>query len=50
VSWVKRGRDRMVSHVWHASNREGEGTTLTIGRRSSQRFIRSYDLALISRA
>ncbi len=43
VSWVKRGRDGAVSHVWHASNREGEGTTLYIGRRSSQRFMRIYD-------
>jgi hypothetical protein len=43
VSWVRRGRDGTVSHVWHASNREGEGTTLYIGRRSSQRFMRIYD-------
>lgn len=43
VSWVKRGRDGTVSHVWHASNRDGEGTTLYIGRRSSQRFMRIYD-------
>ncbi len=40
VSWVKRGRDGTVSHAWHASNGEREGTTLYVGRRSSQRFMR----------
>src|SRR6266536_5493986 len=43
VSWVKRGRDGAISHVWHSSNRDGEGTTLYVGRRSSQRFMRIYD-------
>jgi hypothetical protein len=43
VSWVKRGRDGTVSHAWHSSNGEGEGTTLYVGRRSSQRFMRIYD-------
>lgn len=43
VSWVKRGRDGAISHVWHSSNRDGEGTPLYIGRRSSQRFMRIYD-------
>jgi hypothetical protein len=43
VSWVKRGRDGTVGHAWHASNGEREGTTLYIGRRSSQRFMRIYD-------
>ncbi len=43
VSWVKRGRDGMVSHAWHASNGDREGTTLYIGQRSSQRFMRIYD-------
>lgn len=43
VSWVKRGRDGTVSHSWHASNRDTEGTTLYVGRRSSQRFMRIYD-------
>ena len=43
VSWVKRGRDGTVSYAWHSSNGEGEGTTLYVGRRSSQQFMRIYD-------
>ena len=43
VAWVKRGRDGTVGHAWHSSNRDGEGTTLYIGRRSSQRCMRIYD-------
>jgi hypothetical protein len=43
VAWVKRGRDGVVGHAWHSSNRDGEGTTLYIGRRTSQRCMRIYD-------
>ncbi len=42
VSWVKRGRDGAVSHTWTASNGAGEGNTLYVGRRSSQRCLRIY--------
>jgi DNA relaxase NicK len=43
VSWVKRGRDGLIGHGWHSSNGTGEGNTLDIGRRSSQRYMRIYD-------
>lgn len=43
VSWVKRGRDDVIGHTWHASNGHGEGNTLVLGRRSSQRHLRIYD-------
>jgi DNA relaxase NicK len=43
VSCVKRGRDGLIGHGWHSSNGTGEGNTLDIGRRSSQRYMRIYD-------
>ena len=43
VSWVKRGRDGLVTHTWTSSNGPGEGNTLYVGRRSSQRCLRIYD-------
>jgi hypothetical protein len=43
VSWVKRGRDGVIGHSWIASNGQGEGSTLYIGRPSSERRLRIYD-------
>jgi Replication initiation factor len=43
VSWVKRGRDGLVHHTWRSCNGDGEGDTLYLGGRSSQRFMRIYD-------
>jgi hypothetical protein len=43
VSWVKRGRDGLVHHTWKSCNGDGEGDTLYLGGRASQRFMRIYD-------
>lgn len=43
VSWVKRGREGLVTHTWTSSNGPGEGNTLYVGRRSSRRCMRIYD-------
>ncbi|MBO0730153.1 MAG: replication initiation factor domain-containing protein [Acidimicrobiaceae bacterium] len=43
VSWVKRGRDGLVRNTWRSSNGEGEGDTLELGGRASQRFMRIYN-------
>ncbi len=43
VCWAKRGTDGRVTHSWHEANGPGEGRTLYVGRRSSQRLLRIYD-------
>jgi Replication initiation factor len=43
VAWVKRGRDGAAADTWNSSNGEGEGDTLYIGRRASQRCMRIYN-------
>jgi hypothetical protein len=43
VSWVKRGSDGLLHHTWKSSNGNGEGETLYLGGRQSQRYMRIYN-------